>query len=339
MNQKTHATIWLLFDSKSFGGIESHIYQLSLGLIHHQQNVQVVFLSDYGPHPLKDKLTQNNIPFIALGGTLRSLHQAIKKHQPTVIHTHGYKAGIYGRVAAKIRSTTLVSTYHAGETSFGKVAIYDFIDRFTARLADKVFCVSDEISQRVYSRNSVFDNFVNTIEIGTSHGTQIAFVGRLSHEKAPDRFIELAKDYPQEHFHLYGDGPMRATLESHCPDNVTFHGSQSNMSDIWPKIGLLVMPSRAEGLPMAALESLAWGIPVIANNVGALKKLIKTNHNGWLISNDSDTTLAQALEQSLSQTKATRTIFQNQCQQTIHEKFSSHVTIPKLLQHYDINCS
>ncbi len=74
-------------------------------------------------------------------------------------------------------------------------------------------------------------------------------------------------------WHVYGDGPLRAQFENTHPF-IRFHGFTAALDEVWPRIGLLLMPSRAEGLPMAAIEALSHGVPVAASRVGGLPRAI-----------------------------------------------------------------
>ena len=74
---------------------------------------------------------------------------------------------------------------------------------------------------------------------------------------------------------------MRAQLDG-CSNAVEFHGFATDVSLVWDSLGLLIISSHAEGLPMVALEALAAGIPVAASRVGALPELIQHGENGWL---------------------------------------------------------
>ena len=326
--------IWLLLDSRNPGGIESHVLQLADGLIRHRQEVEVVFLTNYGEHPLRNELRRRNIPTRSLDGRLRTLWKTMHQARPTLVHTHGYKAGLYGRLAAWLSGTPAVSTYHAGEIASGRVALYDWLDRASARLAAKVFAVSPQIAERLPVSAETFDNFINTDGLTDSRGEQIAFVGRLSREKGPDRFVQLAKRFPQQSFHIYGDGPMASALKNTASGNVHFHGQQSDMNRIWPRIGLLVMPSRHEGLPMAALEAMARGIPLLAYRVGALDRLIEDNRGGWLASPGNSTELAQGLTWWLGMENGNRKEIRRSARQKISQRFSSRIAIPRLIQHY-----
>ena len=328
--------IWLLLDSRELGGIESHVLQLADGLNQHHKQVTVVFLANYGEHPLRELLRQRGISSVSLDGKAFTLWKVLQQLSPALIHTHGYKAGVYGRIAAKLAGIPSVSTYHAGETPNGKLAIYDWLDRMSAGLASKVFAVSPQIAKRLPVPAEITDNFINTCNINTSAGEQVAFVGRLSHEKAPERFIQLAVKYPEQQFHIYGDGALAPMLKKSAPTNVIFHGLQADMSTVWQKIGLLVMPSRFEGMPMAALEAMARGIPVLASRVGALDQLIGQSNNrcGWLVSAGNANELNQCFKQWLKLLHDDKHKMQLIAQQTIMNRFSSYVAIPKLMQHY-----
>ena len=184
--------IWLLLDSSKAGGIETHVLQLANGLRNHGEAPLVVFLTDYGQHPLRELLQHNGIPQITLDGGFTTLFKKLRQERPAILHTHGYKAGILGRFSAWISKIPVISTYHSGEIASGKLALYDWIDRHSAGLAVQVFAVSPQIAQRLPVKAKVFDNFVNTRDLQNSTGNQIAFVGRVSNEKGPDYFASLA---------------------------------------------------------------------------------------------------------------------------------------------------
>ena len=327
--------IWLLLDSRNGGGIESHVLQLAEGLQQHGEQVEVIFLTDYGQHPMRDALVKQGINNRALNGKFTKLYSTLKAGRPNVLHTHGYKAGIFGRTAALLTNTLSISTYHAGEVPTGKLALYDWLDRATARLSNKNFAVSPQIANRLPGNVDVFNNFVNTTNLSNSEGEQIAFVGRASIEKGPDYFMELAINFPDIGFHLYGEGPLFAELKATAPKNLKLHGQQNDMSKVWSKVGLLVMPSRFEGLPMAALEAMARAIPVLAFNVGALDRLIKQDINGWLIEPNNINQLSLHIERWNNLSQKQKLALQLASKNTIKQGFSSDIAIPELIKTYN----
>ncbi|GAL11046.1 glycosyltransferase SypH [Vibrio astriarenae] len=162
-----------------------------------------------------------------------------------VIHAHGYKANLVSKLSSG--TTRQVSTFHSGETPKGLVRLYDIFDRFSAFLSAHNFTVSQAISDKIPTQTHVLNNFISVDGLTSSQGKQVAFVGRLSHEKGPDLFISVAEQLPQITFHLYGDGPMMQSLGHDSPSNLVFHGFQSDMRKVWPEIGLLLITSRYEG--------------------------------------------------------------------------------------------
>ena len=328
--------IWLLLDSSQSGGIESHVQQLAEGLQQHKQPIEVIFLSNYGEHPMREALHKQGIKSRTLDGHFNTLRKVLKNEQPAVLHTHGYKAGIYGRFAAYLNNIPVISTYHAGEIATGKLAFYDWLDRKTAPFAKQRFAVSPQIAERLPGKSDVFNNFVNCKNLKDFVGEQIAFVGRVSSEKGPDYFMQLAQHFPEINFHLYGAGPQRDELQNVGLTNLKLHGQQDDMNQVWPKIGLLVMPSRYEGLPMAALEAMARGIPVLAFNVGALHRLIESDANGWLIEPGNMGELIKHMQIWNNLSFQQKSSMSWTCKQTIKKRFSSEVAIPKLMESYQL---
>lgn len=330
--------IWLLTDSRKFGGIESHVIELAKGLQSHHQCVRVILFSRYGSdNELTKRLDNAGLSCDSLDELFPStnpffaLLKLVKQSPPFILHAHGYKAGIVCKIASLFIKTPVAVSYHAGESPKGKVWLYDLIDRHTAFLSQIRFSVSPAIDNKIPFRTVVLNNFVSLPSPLTKRGKHIAFAGRLSHEKAPDRFIHLARRFPEHSFVLYGEGEMKEQLQSDAPSNVYFAGYQQ-MSEVWQDIEILVIPSRFEGLPMVALEAMARTVPVIAMDVGALSRLISPPNNGWLCQTEHQ--LVSALQSWIQMSSAQRIELQNHCRTTIEQHFSDQKVIPEILSHY-----
>ncbi|KZX67696.1 glycosyl transferase family 1 [Vibrio sp. HI00D65] len=347
--------VWLLIDSQTFGGIETHVIELAHGLLKYQCQTRVVLLTKFAPlPPVVTRLTELDIPFSYLSelasnqtNALSQLKQAIGHYNPSHIHAHGYKASIVSKFIklASISSSKprQISTYHAGEAPKGKVWLYDFLDRYTGFLSDHCFVVSNKIQNKIPWQTTLLNNFIAIPEstatsehldneVNRDKIYHVGFVGRLSHEKAPDRFVTLAQSQANHHFHLFGDGPERQTLEQAKPDNLTFHGHQSSMDNAWKTIDVLVIPSRYEGLPMAALEAMARGIPVIASKVGNLPQLIDHQDNGYIVQGEAD--LQTCLVDWIALSDQKKSVMAEKARNTIIEQYSLQAVIPQILSCY-----
>ena len=115
--------VWILLDSRQPGSIETYVLQLAEGLSQHNINVCVVFLNNYGFHPLRRALHQQHIENLSLDGTIASLCHELRMQSSLFIHTHGYKAGILGRFCTRLLLNPFVSTYHSGEICSEKFSI------------------------------------------------------------------------------------------------------------------------------------------------------------------------------------------------------------------------
>lgn len=327
------AQIWLLLDSSGLGGIETHVLELATALSDDGTAVEVVFLQDHGEHPLWPKLQERKVKYRALGGGYGPLHKALRAERPTLLHTHGYKAGILGRAAGLATGVPVLSTFHAGEPGTGAVRLYSALDRWSARLAAEIVAVSTPIAQRLPDRTRVIGNFIAVPPESTPTGHKIAFVGRLSKEKGPDLFCQLSKWVAAAELVVFGDGPMRHELQEQYPD-IHFAGQQPSMSRIWPEIGLLCMTSRNEGLPLAALEAMAHGIPVAAFKVGGMPDLIVPDQNGWLVDSGDLSGFAGTVASWKALDPAARAKVGKSARQTVIERFSREAIFPQILDTY-----
>lgn len=351
--------IWLFIDSQTFGGIETHVLELAKGLLNHGNKVRVVLLTQYMPEPsIIGRLNESALPYSHLqdlskvqGNPIAQLRSAVEQYQPQLIHAHGYKASIVSK-STKLLSRQVplcqISTYHAGETPTGRVWVYDLLDRYTSWVSNHSLVVSSKISRKLPTRSTLLNNFVSIpvdFQAPALSDTQKAqnnqlghyrfgFVGRLSHEKAADRFITLAKNFEQHQFNLFGDGPERSQLAQNSPANCQFHGHQNDMAAVWPRIDVLIIPSRYEGLPMAALEAMVRGIPVIATAVGNLPQLIDHGSNGYISHSESE--LTANLNAWLDLSPSDKEIMSAKARQSIIDDYSPHAVIPQLLNCYQL---
>lgn len=101
--------------------------------------------------------------------------------------------------------------------------------------------------------------------------------------------------------HFFGDGEcgesLREYAASHLHEhNVEFHGMISDREKIYSAFDFLVVTSETEGLSLAIMESLAFGKPVIATDVGGNGYLLNNQANGWLVEYDKEQELADTLK-------------------------------------------
>jgi glycosyltransferase involved in cell wall biosynthesis len=137
---------------------------------------------------------------------------------------------------------------------------------------------------------------------------RLACVGRLHPgSKGQDLLLEaLGTAVWMErrwHLTLYGDGPMKNIMERlvqrfNLDQRVTLAGFVSPVENIWAENHVLVMPSRFEGLPLAAVEAMLCGRPVIATNVAGNSEVIQDGVTGFLADAPTVSSVASALERA-----------------------------------------
>jgi glycosyltransferase involved in cell wall biosynthesis len=119
----------------------------------------------------------------------------------------------------------------------------------------------------------------------------VGFIGRLSAEKGPDLFLRAALSIraqcPDAHFVLVGEGTMLKQLEVFVSrfgiaDAAHFAGSQEDMPAVFNELDVVVSSSLSEAMPLAVMEAMASGVPVVACKVGGIPDLIEHGVTGWL---------------------------------------------------------
>lgn len=153
-------------------------------------------------------------------------------------------------------------------------------------------------------------------DLGIPRDAPVALcVARLSPEKDVGNFIEaaalLAPLLPQTRFLVAGGGPLLPTLRYQVgilrlEPQLTLLGRQDDIPRLLTASDLLCLPSREEGLPLAALEAMAAGLPVVASAVGGLPEAIEEGVTGRLVPPRAPAALAAALRDLLADSAGAR---------------------------------
>lgn len=137
----------------------------------------------------------------------------------------------------------------------------------------------------------------------------VGFLGRLSPEKGPEVFLRAAllaqAKLADTHFIFVGDGPLAASLKEQIvrlklDQRVHLAGLQRDVAAVLNEIDVLVSSSHSEAMPLAVMEAMASGLPVVATRVGGIPDMIEQGESGWLVAPNDFGDIAARLEQILS---------------------------------------
>lgn len=126
----------------------------------------------------------------------------------------------------------------------------------------------------------------------TQEDLMVLSVGSLSKPKGHEFLLEAIPDILESHpntvFTFAGEGQLREELETRVKElRITeatrFLGTRSDIPDLLKIADYFVLPSLWEGLPLALLEAMATGIPVVATKVGGIGEIIRDGYNGLLV--------------------------------------------------------
>lgn len=120
------------------------------------------------------------------------------------------------------------------------------------------------------------------------------FIGRLSPEKNPDVFVDVAKkllknnsEYSNLKFFVIGDGPMNKQIVKRIDEikskNITYIGYKAEVAQYLSAADIFILPSSIEGFPLSLLEAMSMGVVSIASMVGAVSEVIQEGETGFVI--------------------------------------------------------
>lgn len=288
------------------------------------------------------------------------LFSILRRHKYDIIHSNGYFADILGVPAAKIFGIPHVSTCHGYIATDRSLAIYNALDRFFLRFSTKIIAVSDTIKIALInscvkeSRVKVIKNAVptdidsvlfvkNRQEIRHLLGIDdndfvVGYIGRLSEEKGIKHLIEASSMLigigVSLRVLIIGDGPSKKQLEElvrteRIESRVIFPGFKKDVENWMPGIDVFVLPSLTEGTPMALLEAMSFGIPVVASGVGGIPEVIESAKNGILVSPGEPDEIVNAVL-TVCKNDGFRAGLSKMAKETIRDRFNLNEWVKKI---------
>ena len=252
-----------------------------------------------------------------------------------VVHTHGSKAGMLGRYAAhryclqREHGCYVVHTGHTFPIQWAtglEGRFYRALEQRAASWTDRIIALTQAQKRMLIERKVCEPGKItvlpNAVELPPLPSIQqrleargklglppdapvAAMVGRIVEQKHPLLFAQTAaaamRRRPELHFVWLGDGPLRHAMEREAqrlgvpPSHLLVTGQRSDVPGLLAAFDILLMTTRFEGMPYAALEAMAAALPVVAVDVPGMAELVQHGVTGCLAPPDAEKLAAEVL--------------------------------------------
>lgn len=287
------------------------------------------------------------------------LRQVIKACRPDLVHLHLFKSDAWGRLAARGLAQT-VTTWHSTDRWMTSGAFKDKVrlrlERWTAQADGTHFvAVSRGVRDWCCRHIKVPQSRVELIYNGTDLSKAVAdfpvrnnapariiMVGRFYRAKGHDialkalaRVRDTGLDFRAD---FLGEGPLleatqRLATELDLKDVVRFPGVSRVVPSILPKYDIFLMPSRYEGLGIAALEAMASYVPAVVTRVSGLEEVFKHEKNGLMAPPEDPEALAAMLIRMIRDEDLRRRLALA-ARRTVEERFNLESQVRKMVEYY-----
>lgn len=350
-----------IIDSGGFYGAEVMLLNLCREQINQGLSVEVISIGLPGEpaKELENKLKDHQIKVTAWRmKPLPDPREAIKiiryckTNNTDVIHSHGYKGNILlGILPKSLRKIPIISTVHGytREKQFGKLFLYQAIDRACLQRLDAVVIVSESMRQQIPTKalsdklyvvnNGLPD--VNQLQQSGNYNSlfkseeiKIGTLGRFSFEKNFSLLINamkiVVKQFPHSRLVIYGDGPLRHELQqlinqNDLTDHIQMPGYLYDTLPFFAEVNVFINCSLTEGMPISLLEAMRQGCRIVATDIIANQCLLQSLSCKTYLSAPVAAKLAENIISALTESPEEVAIQKKCYRDTFREKFSSQL--------------
>jgi glycosyltransferase involved in cell wall biosynthesis len=226
-----------------------------------------------------------------VAGAAWAAHRAIVAFRPDVVHAHNpAMAAVAGIATSRGRRTAAVVSFHGVPEADYRAAVRAL--RFGG--LPVVACGPAVASALIEHGRPPVDTIVNGVAAPPPPADRLALaaewdipaeapwlmtVGRLAPVKAQHVAVAALRELPEARLILVGDGPLRDELAAQAAaegtaERVVFAGFRPDARALMAAADVIVMPSTSEGFPLAAVEALSSGTPLVATAARGLRELL-----------------------------------------------------------------
>jgi glycosyltransferase involved in cell wall biosynthesis len=254
-------------------------------------------LTEAGIHVDAVRLTRAASP-IAFAKTVAT----IRRHRPSIVHTHLVHADFHGLPAAKLaRVPVLASTKH-GFNPFRSSRAFAVADRTIGRLARIHIAISNGLADYLARTEGFAASEFDVVHYGVDPGPEpelyagdvprLAVIGRLvpikGHAVLLEAVAAVRRTLPSLEVEIAGAGPLDAELRARAQElglekSVRFLGQIPSVTELMERAAVVVVPSLGEGFGMVALEAMERGRAVVASATGGLSEIVADGETGVLV--------------------------------------------------------
>lgn len=264
---------------------------------------------------------------------LLQMGRVLRKVKPDIVHTNAPKAGVLGRIAARVfwRKAKVIHTFHglgfAKEQGEKQFKFFVTVEKFCAKLTDVLVFVSRKNADEAKALGIVKNVRTELIRAGINfnpilplkfdpvakkaslkipaNAKVVLALANFKPLKNPVHFVlaayKVLSQMKNVYFIFTGEGPLKKTAENLAQNlsiekQVLFPGWRNDPLELLAISDVFASVSLREGLPMSLLEAMAMRVPAVCYNVDGISEIITNNKTGFLVPTNDINMFAEKLK-------------------------------------------